>query len=55
MPVHVEKKPIKGDKDWAIVEKSSKVVGRSTSKAKAESSARARNASSHGWKPTRKK
>jgi len=54
MPVKVVHKPVKGNKDWAIVEKS-KVKGRSTSKEKAESSARARNASRQGWKPTGKK
>ena len=55
MPVHVEYRPIKGKKDWAIVERSGKIVGRSTSKAKAQSSARARNAARHGWKPTRRR
>lgn len=45
MPVHVEKRPTKGPKgDWAIVTKSGKVEGRSTTKAKAQASARARNA-----------
>ena len=39
MPVHVVKRGSK----WAIVEKSGRVVGRSTTKAKAEASARARN------------
>ncbi len=39
-----------------IVEKATgRVVGRSTSTAKAKSAARARNAASHGWKPTRRK
>jgi len=39
-----------------IVEKrTGKVVGRSTSKAKAKSAARARNAARHGWKPTRRR
>lgn len=41
MPVHVEKR--KGSRPWKIVEPSGKVVGSSTSKAKAEASARARN------------
>lgn len=55
MPIVVKHKPIKGGKDWAIVEKATgKVVGRSTSKAKAQSSANARNASKHGWEPTGK-
>lgn len=39
-----------------IVEKATgKVVGSSTSVAKAKSAARARNAARHGWKPTRRK
>lgn len=55
MPVKVVKKPVKGPKDWAIVEVATgKVKGRSTSKAKAQSSANARNAAKHGWKPTGK-
>lgn len=38
-----------------IVEKATgKVVGRSTSHAKAQRSANARNAARHGWKPTGK-
>ena len=53
MPVHVEKRS--GVKPYKVVEPSGKVVGSSTSKAKADSSARARNASSHGWKPTKGK
>jgi len=55
MPVHVIYKPIKGKRDWAIVERSGKIVGRSTSKKKAQSSANARNAALHGWKPTGKR
>ena len=57
MPVKVVHKPIKGDKDWAIVEKSTgKVKGRSTTKAEAESSARTRNAAHFtNWKPTKRK
>ncbi len=55
MPVVVRHKPIKGGKDWAIVEKATGAVkGRSSSKAQAQSSANARNASKHGWKPTRR-
>jgi len=56
MPVVVKHKPIKGDKDWAIVEKETgKIEGRSSSKAKAQSSANARNAAHFtGWKPTGK-
>ena len=55
MPVTVRKGS--GSKPWKIVEKSSgKVVGSSTSKAKADSSARARNAAHYSdWKPTGKK
>ena len=45
-----------GKKPWKIVEKDSgRVVGSSTSKTKAQSSANARNAAKHGWKPTGKK
>lgn len=55
MPVVVRHKPIKGNKDWAIVEKKTdKIEGRSTSKAQAQRSANARNAARHGWKPTGK-
>lgn len=53
MPVHVEKRPVKGGKDYAIVETATgKIKGRSETKGKAESSARARNAGMHGWKGT---
>jgi len=39
-----------------IVEKATgKIVGKSTSAAKAKRAARARNAARHGWKPTRKR
>jgi len=56
MPVHVKHKPIKGNKDWAIVENSTgRVVGRSTSKAKAQGSANAHNAGRHGWEPTKRR
>jgi len=52
MPVKV----VKAGSKWNIVEKATgKVVGTSDTKAKADSSARARNASIHGWKPTEKK
>ena len=44
----------KGPKKWKIKEPGGKTVGSSTSKAKAEASARAANAAKHGWKPTRK-
>ena len=53
MPTHVEHRPIKGNRDWAIVEKSGRIVGRSTTHAKAQANSNARNASRHGWKPTR--
>jgi len=56
MPVHVEHRPIKGGKDWAIVETATgKIKGRSSSKTMAQRSANARNAAKHGWKPTGKK
>ncbi len=49
MPVRVVKKPVKGPKDFAIVEKSTgKVKGRSTSRAKAKASARIRNEATQG-------
>lgn len=53
MPVVVRKEGSK----WVIVEKDTgKVVGHSDTKAKADSSARARNAAHFsGWKPTGKK
>jgi hypothetical protein len=36
MPYGIEKRPIKGPKDWAIIKKTTgEVVGRSTSKDKA--------------------
>jgi len=44
-----------GSKPYKIVERSGKVVGSSTTKEKAQSSANARNASAHGWKPSGKK
>ncbi len=54
MPVKVRKGS--GSKPFKVVEKATgKVVGSSTTKAKAESSARARNAAKHGWKPTGRK
>jgi hypothetical protein len=54
MPVHVEHRT--GKKPWKIVETSTgKVKGSSETKTDAQSSARARNASKHGWKPTGKK
>jgi hypothetical protein len=51
MPYNIKKKPIKGKKDWAIINKNTgKIVGRSTTKKKAEASVRARLASEHGAK-----
>ena len=47
MPVTIRKS---GNK-WNIVEKDGKVVGTSETKEKAQSSANARNAAKHGWKP----
>lgn len=45
MPYKIKKKPIKGNKDWAIINKEkNKIVGRSTTKKKAEASVRARYA-----------
>ena len=56
MPVVVRHKPIKGGKDYAIVEKATgKIKGRSSSKAQAQRSANVRNAVKHGFKPTGKK
>jgi hypothetical protein len=41
---------------WDIVDKNTGAVkGHSTSKSEAQKSANARNAGSHGWKPTGKK
>ena len=53
MPVTVRKGS--GAKPYKIVEKATgKVVGSSTTREKAQSSANARNAARHGWKPTGK-
>ena len=52
MPYNVEKGG--GSKPYKITKPGGKVVGSSTSKAKAESSVRARQAAEHGWKPTGK-
>jgi len=49
-------KVVKQDSKWAIINKETgKVVGHSDTKAKAESSAKARMASHHGWKPTKRR
>jgi len=50
MPVHVKKGT--GSRPWKVVEPSGKVVGSSETKMDAQSSANARNAARHGWKPT---
>ena len=43
MPYRIVHKPVKSGKNWAIVRKEDgKIVGRSTSKAKAKASSRAR-------------
>jgi len=53
MPVTVRKGS--GSRPYKIVEKKTgKVVGTSTTKAKAQSAANARNAARHGWTPTKK-
>ena len=49
-------KIVKSGSKFQIVRKDTgKVVGTSTTKAKAESSVRARLAGKHGWKPGKKK
>ncbi len=51
MPYKIIKR--NGKKPWKIIAISTgKVVGSSTSKKKAEASARIRMAAYHGWKPT---
>tara|TARA_Y100000310_G_C20593948_1_gene769532 strand:+ start:229 stop:411 length:183 start_codon:yes stop_codon:yes gene_type:complete len=59
MPVVVRRPVIfrknSGRRPYKIVEKATgKVVGSSATKADAQKSANARNASKHGWKPTRR-
>ena len=50
MPYKIVKRT--GKKPWKIINKQTgKVVGSSTTKEKAQSSARARMAGEHGWKP----
>ena len=52
MPVKVRK----ANSGYNIVEVSTgKVKGHSTTKAKAQASANARNAARHGWKPSKRK
>ena len=54
MPVVVRKR--KGKKKYKIVEKSTgRMVGSSTTRAKAQASARVRNAAIYGWKPAVKR
>ena len=54
MPTTVRKGS--GSRPYKVVEKATgRVVGSSSTRAKAQSSANARNAASHGWKPTGKK
>ena len=51
---HAARKATSG-KGYNIVNKATgKVVGHSSSKAKAQKSARARDAGAHGWKPGKK-
>lgn len=53
---HVARKSKAKGTGWAVVNKATgKTVGRSKTKAKAQSSARARDAAAHGWKPTKAK
>jgi len=52
MPVKVRK----ANSGYNIIEVATgEVKGHSTTKAKAESSARARNAARHGWRPSKRK
>lgn len=51
MPVHVEKR----GSSYVTVDRSGKVHGHSRTRALAQSSANAINASKHGWKPTGKR
>lgn len=54
MPVKVEKRS--GAKPYKIVEVATgKVKGSSTTRAKAQASANARNASKHGWRPSQRR
>ncbi len=53
MPYRIVKKS--GSKPWKIVSKETgRIVGSSTTKTKAEASARIRMAADHGWRPTGK-
>jgi len=51
MPYNIVKR---GNKHCIVNKRTGKTVGCSTTRAKAEASVRARLASEHGWKPTRK-
>jgi len=54
MPYSIVKRS--GEKPYKIINKETgKIVGSSATKAKAESSIKARLAGEHGWKPTKKK
>lgn len=57
MPVHIERRPVKSGRNYAIVERSGRVVGRSKTRKNADASARARNANSGGrtWKPKKRR
>ena len=57
MPHTARKNPkAKPSKRWNVVnKKTGAVVGHSSTKKKAEASARTRDAAAHGWKPTGKK
>jgi len=54
VPVHVEKRG-GSEKPYKIVEEGGKVVGSSKTRENAQHSANARNASKHGWHPTKNK
>lgn len=53
MPYHVRHRPVKSRKNWAIIDEQGRIVGRSTSKEKAERSVHARLAGEHGWRKKR--
>lgn len=57
MPYKVEYRPTKkSKKDWVIINRrTGRIVGRSTSERKAETSVRARLASEHGWRKRKEK
>lgn len=47
--------PVKAKGKQIVEAATGRVVGKSTSAAKAKRAARARNAAMHGWKPTRRR